>query len=348
MRPVLSRGAVALLLLVAVAAIAGYLYGSSRSDSPAAFRRGRAAHTARTRESPRQAQQRVRLVAALQRGVDAAAALGGTAEAAIMLDGWRRPAIASSEVDGEDRFMRMWSMSKVATMVAVLRGLGWGKRVGRPLTPELDEALHGAITRSENCRQRRVVLELQRLSGGTGAAREALAAVFRAAGGEARIGTQVEPPEPECVAYLKTQSELAEPLVPALLLGTSTWRVGDAVRFVHALSVGTYGVAVSDRVLGLMRAPKLPNREVQPGELTAPLDWGAGESLPAETAYKAGWGGSLHGNFLAGQIALADLSGVGRASIVAVFHPDVQPSRDDPGITAAPEALDAIFSSVSR
>jgi hypothetical protein len=124
--------------------------------------------------------------------------------------------------------------------------------------------------------------------------------------------------------------------------------VGDAVRLVHALSVGTYGAAVSDRVLGLMRSPKLPSREVQPGELTAPLDWGVGESLPAGTAYKAGWGGSQHGNFLAGQIALADLPGVGRASIVAVFHPDAQPLRDDPGITAAPEALDAILSSVSR
>jgi hypothetical protein len=348
MRPSLSRGTVALLLLMAVAAIAGYLYGSSRSDSPAAFRRGREIQPGtRTQESPQVSAQRARLAAALQRGVDAAAALGGTAEAAIMLDGWRTPAIASSEMDGRNRFMRMWSMSKVATMVAVLRGLGWGQRPGQPLSPELDEALRGAIMRSENCRQRRVVLELQRLSGGTDPAREALATVFRAGGGEVRIGTQIEAPEPSCVAYLKTQSELSEPLAPTLLLGTSTWRVGDAVRFVHALSVGIYGAAVSDRVLGLMRSPKLPSREVQPGELTAPLDWGAGGSLPVGTAYKAGWGGSLHGNFLAGQIALADLPGVGRASIIAVFHPDAQPSRDDPGITAAPEALDAIFSSVS-
>jgi len=343
----MSQGTVALLLLMAIAAIAGYIYGSSGgSDSPAASRPARPA--APLRESSREASQRARLAADLQRGVDVAAALGGTAEAAIMLDGWRTPAIASSEANGEDRFMRMWSMSKVATMVAVLRGLGWGQRPGRPISPELDEALRGAIKRSENCRQRRVVLELQRLSGGTGPAREALAAVFRASGGEARIGTQIEAPEPSCVAYLNAQSELAEPLAPGLLLGTSTWRVGDAARFVHALSAGTYGAAVSGRALGLMRSPKLPNREVQPGELTAPLDWGAGESLPAGTAYKAGWGGSLHGNFLAGQIALADLPGVGRASIVAVFHPDVQPPRDDPGVTAAPMALDAIFSSVNE
>jgi hypothetical protein len=117
------------------------------------------------------------------------------------------------------------------------------------------------------------------------------------------------------------------------------------VRLVHALSVGTYGTAISDRVLGLMRLPKLPSREVDPDELTAPLDWGAGESLPPETAYKAGWGGSQNGNFLAGQIAVADLPGIGTAALVAVFHPDEQPSSDDPGITSAPAALDDIFSS---
>jgi hypothetical protein len=343
----MSRAAAALLVLAAIAAVAGYLYGSSRGRSykspPRASVR---AHTAA--QSPREAPQRRRLAGELQRGVDAAAALGGTAEAAIMLDGWRTPVIASSEAHGEARFMRMWSMSKVATMVAVLRGLGWGRRPGRPLSPELDQALHGAITRSENCRQRRVVLELQRLFGGTEAARGNIAAVFRAAGGDARVGTQIAPPEANCVGYLNTQAELAEPLAPALLLGTSTWRVGDAVRLVHALSIGTYGAAISHEALGLMRLPKLPSREVQAGELTAPLNWGSGESLPRGTAYKAGWGGSLNGNFLGGQIALADLPGVGRVALVAVFHPDLQPSRDDPGITAAPEALDAIFSALGE
>ena len=344
MRPGLSRGGAALLILVAIAAVVGYLYGSSRgssSDAPSKVQT-----EAHTRQSSPEAGRRVRLAAELQGGVDAAAARGGTAEAALMLDGWRTPVIASSEARGEGRFMRMWSMSKVATMVAVLRGLGWGRRPGRPISPELDQALHGAITRSENCRQRRVVLELQRLSGGTAAAREALSEVFRAAGGDVRVGTQIAPPEANCIGYLNTQTELAEPLAPALLLGTSTWRVGDAVRLAHALSIGTYGAAISHQVLDLMRLPKLPSREVKAGELTAPLDWGAGESLPTGTAYKAGWGGSLNGNFLAGQIALTDLPGVGRAALVAAFHPDQQPSRDDPGITAAPEALDAIFSAL--
>jgi hypothetical protein len=344
MRPDLSRGGAALLVLVAIAAVAGYLYGSSRGGSSEAPSKARV--TTYHRASSREAAQRTRLAADLQHGVDAAAALGGTAEGAIMLDGWRTPVIASSEARGEARFMRMWSMSKVATMIAVLRGLGWGRRPGRPISPELDEALHGAITRSENCRQRRVVLELQRLSGGTAPAREALQGVFVDAGAEVRVGTQIAPPEENCIEYLNTQTDLTEPLAPALLLGTSTWRVGDAARLIHALSIDTYGVAISHEVLGLMRLPKMPSREVRAGELTAPLDWGAGESLPTGTAYKAGWGGSLNGNFLAGQIALADLSEIGRAAVVAVFHPDRQPSRDDPGITASPEALDAIFSSL--
>jgi hypothetical protein len=345
------RGVTLLAVAAIAAAVAGYLYGSGDSgSSPAASGRSRSvsAHSGNDAAVRRETAGRSRLGAELQRGVDAAAAKGGTAEAAIMLDGWRTPAIAGSEADGAGRFMRMWSMSKVATMVAVLRGLGWGAQPGTPVSPELDAAFEGAITRSENCRQRRVVLELQRLSGGIAAAREALQSVFESAGAEVRVGTQVAPPEENCIDYLKSQSDLAEPLAPALLLGTSTWRIGDAVRLVHALSLGVYGPTISARVLGLMRLSKQASREVPPGELTAPLDWGAGESLPVGTAYKAGWGGSLNGNFLAGQIALADLPGTGRAAIAVAFHPDQQPPRDDPGITAAAAALDAVFSALSE
>jgi hypothetical protein len=133
-------------------------------------------------ESPREEAQRIRLAEELKRGVGAAAALGGTVEAAIMLDGWRTPVIASSEARGDNRFMRMWSMSKVVAMIAVLRGLGWAERAGRPIPPELAAALRGALTRSENCRQRRVVLELQRLNGGKRAATAAIADIFRSAG----------------------------------------------------------------------------------------------------------------------------------------------------------------------
>lgn len=343
------RGVAGALLVSAIAAISlcgcGARSQSGRGTTASIPRRttGRQTHG----PSPSEA-NRLQLTADLERGVATAAAEGGTAEAAAMLDGWRHPVIVTSEARGKERFMRLWSMSKVATMIAVLRGLGWGHDKGRPITPELDAALHGAITRSENCRQRRVVLELQRLAGGPVAARRAFSAVFHDAGAAIKTATQIAPPESSCIEYLEAQTEIADPLAPALLLGTSTWRIGDAVRLVHALSVDTYGAALSREVLGLMRLPKLPSREVAPGELTAPLSWGAGASLPPGTAYKAGWGGSLNGNFLAGQIAVTALPGVGRVALAAAFHPDAQPSRDDPGITRAPQALDAIFAAVDR
>ena len=284
---------------------------------------------------------------ALQRSVVRAATLGGAVEAAVMLDDSPAPIVATSEPWGKTRYMRMWSMSKVATMVALLRELGWGSRPGTSTSAEVDSALRGAITRSENCRQRRVVLELQHVAGGISAARQAMTGVFAAAGARPLIGSQVQAPESLCVPFLRTQTEIANPLGPAVLLGTSTWRVTDAVRFAHALAIGTYGRAISARVLALMRAPKRPSRESAPGELTAPLDWGAGAAFAGlHPAYKAGWGGSMNGNFLAGQIAVIPLATGGHLSVAVMFHPDVQPIRDDPGITAAPRALQSVMGAI--
>lgn len=343
------RTAWALVLLVlgfgAVAAVALASLGGGTVISPAS-QPGQSTTAARARRGATADADRGRLLRALRRGVAAAAGLGGTVEAAAMLDGWQRPLVVTSERRGARRSMRMWSISKVATMIAVLRRLGWGARPGRPLSPELTAALRGAIRRSENCRQRRVVLELQRLAGGPAGARQALAEVFAIAGAEAQVGTAVEAPEPPCVRYLEGQVELPDPLAPGVLLGTSTWRVGDAARLIEALSTGAYGRAISRRVLALMRAPKLPSREVPAGELTAPVDWGAGEALPGDPAYKAGWGGTLHGNFLAGQIALARLPGLGPVSLAVMFHPATQPVRDDPGITAAPAAIETVLDAV--
>lgn len=284
---------------------------------------------------------------ALRRGVGAAAALGGEVEAAAMLDGWPEPLVEASEPIDRSRRMRMWSMSKVVTMIALLRERGWGARLGRATSLEVDEALHGAIVRSENCRQRRVVLELERFAGGTAAAREAIEGVLQDAGAEAWIGSTAETPEPLCLPYLESQEQVTDPLAPALLLGTSTWRVEDAVRLVDALGDSAYGAVLSDRVLDLMRAPKLASREVVEGELTAPLGWGAGSAFAGlDHAYKAGWGGALNGDFLAGQIALVTLPDGRRLSIAAMFHPDAQPARDDPGITAAPQAIELVMDSL--
>jgi hypothetical protein len=341
---------VALLAFVAAAALVAGLWLLLFSDDSnpvrTAPRREKVSVHERAKKSARSAEA-ARVDRALARSVSAAAALGGSVEAGVIGAGWRDPVIETSTAAGDSRWMRMWSMSKVATMIAVLRLLGWGERPGRPVPAEVEEALQGAIRRSENCRQRRVVLELERLAGGAAGARAALAAVFGAAGAQARIGSALEAPESSCVPYLETQHGVADPLAPALLLGTSTWRIGDAVRLAGALSAGTFGRAISRRVLALIRAPKLPSREVAAGELTAPLDWGAGTVFAGHSpAYKTGWGGSMNGNFLAGQIAVVTLPGEGRLALAVMFHPDEQPSRDDPGITAAPAAVELVMRSL--
>ena len=290
---------------------------------------------------------RARIEAALAEGVEAGAALGGSLEAAAMADSWAEPVVETSAPSGAGRYMRMWSMSKVATMVALLRALNWRAQAGTPTSPEVDEALAGAIRRSENCHQRRVVRELERVAGSAAGARTALAGVFAVSGTEVRVGTATEAAEEVCAPYLEAQVGVEDPMGPALLLGTSTWRVGDAALFMHALATERFGAVVSRRVLTLMRAPKLVSREVPPGELTAPLDWGAGRAFAGlEPAYKAGWGGVLNGDFLAGQVMVLSLPGGEHLSLAVMFHPDAQPSRDDPGITTAPAAVEGVMTSL--
>jgi hypothetical protein len=309
----------------------------SRSDAGAQQASAPAEPTARER----------RIERALRAGVASAAGLGGDVEAAAMLDGSPAPLVASSEAGGADRPMRLWSMSKVATMVALFQRLGWGDRDGEAPSPEVLEALAGAMTRSENCRQRRVVIELQRAAGGIAGARRALADEFTSFGAKLQPGSQVAPPEDLCLPFLRQQTEIPDPLAPALLLGTSRWRVTDAVRLAHALATAAFGRALSDQVLTLMSDPKRASRESEPGELTAPLNWGAGVVFgDLRPAYKAGWGGSLNGNFLVGQIVVVGLPGKDHLSLAVMFHPSVQPERDDPGITVAPEAIEAVMQTV--
>lgn len=333
----------AALLLVFVALRQG------EGDSPAAGRPEPATGTGDREASspPERTPREARLERALRAGVASAAGLGGEVEAAAMFDGSTEPLVATSEPNGAERFMRLWSISKVATMIALLQRLGWGERHGEIPSNEVLEALSGAMIRSENCRQRRVVLELQRAAQGIPETRRALAEEFESIGAQFQPGSQVAPPEAICLPFLRQQVEIPEPLGPALLLGTSRWRVGDAVRLAHALAVGTFGKAISAQVLDLMGAPKQPSRESKAGELTAPLDWGAGRVFAdLGPAYKAGWGGSLNGNFLAGQIVVVPLPGNQHLSLAVMFHPDTQPERDDPGITVAPEAIEAVMQTV--
>lgn len=346
----MSRAArVTVVVSLAVAALAlGALLDLAPGGSSAGAPAGEEGLPARRAEPPStETETERRLAAALREGVERAARLGGDIEAAAMLDASPAPIVSASAPGGGARPMRMWSMAKVATTIALLRLLGWDERPGESLSAEVASALDGALTRSENCRQRRVVLELQRAAGGIEAARRAFEEVFAVAGADAVPGVQVETPEPLCVPFLEGQRGTPEPLAPAVLLGTSRWRVGDAARLAHALATDAYGRPVSELVLGLLRERKQPSRESEPGELTAPLDWGAGSAFPQLLpAYKAGWGGTLNGNFLAGQIAVVALPGGDHLSLAAIFHPDSQPARDDPGITAAPEAIETVMESV--
>jgi hypothetical protein len=276
---------------------------------------------------------------ALDLGVQRAEQFGGRAEAAVWALRWPAPLTSGSAAP-----MRMWSMSKPVAAIALLR---IAEKSHHPLSAVVQDAMRRAIQRSENCRQRRVVLELQKLAGGVTQARAAVESVLREAGSAAIVASEAAPAETSCRDYLtRSGAGLAEPLGPALLLGTSTWSVSDAVAFAHALSAGRYGEAGAS-VLRLMREPKLSSDEQLAGGYTASLDWGAGRALANwDPAYKAGWGGSLHGNFLAGQIAVVEIHGVPIA-IAAMFHPTTEPAGDDPGLTSAPRAVEEILATVT-
>lgn len=273
---------------------------------------------------------------ALRRGVELALArYPGRAEAALWIDGWPRPLVAGDA----GRRMRMWSMSKPVTAVAVRQAL---EATNQSSSAALEEAMTRAIRRSENCRQRRVVIGLQELTGSAANARLRFMDVLRQAHASANVPAQTAPPEAMCRTYLLS-SGISDPLRQALQLGTATWRITDAVAFAHALADHAYGRA-GDAVLALMRAPKQVSEELgSPDEYTVDEDWGAGRSFSAwHPAYKAGWGGSLHENFLAGQLVEMQV-GAHRVAVAAAFHPAVEPSTDNPGATKAPQALETIF-----
>jgi len=270
---------------------------------------------------------------------------GGTVQAAVMLDRWPQPIAAASEPGAVQRPMRMWSIAKVVTSVAVLRELGWGNRRGKPLSPQLAAAMRGALVRSENCRQRRLVLGLQELTGGPAGAQAALADVLAEAGADADLDVAVEAPEPICEGYLSTQEgSIPDPYAPTLLLGTATWRITDLAAFLQALGSGAYGEAIEQRLLSLMREPKAASTEVPREEFSADLAWGAGNALAGvDPAYKAGWGGTLQGAFMAAQGAVIELEDGRTIAFSVAFHPDQQPPKDDPGLTEAPAAIEQVF-----
>jgi hypothetical protein len=242
----------------------------------------------------------------------------------------------------------MWSTSKVVTAVLLLRQLGWGDAQGGTPSDEVERALEGALRRSENCRQRRVVLEVQARSGSPAATARDLTDLLDQAGAHQVIARRTQGPDAICAGYLDSQRDLADPGAQAPMLGTSRWRMSDAARFAQALGAGVYGRALADRVLAIMRAPKLRSREAPPADYTPALDWGAGRTLTCgRPAYKAGWGGAQARSFVAEQIAVVR-RGNRTAAIALAFAPAAQPALDDPGATRAPAAIELVMSRMAR
>jgi hypothetical protein len=265
---------------------------------------------------------------AIERGRHAAAVYGET-QVAVMMDTWDRAVTVPAS---PSRF-RVWSVSKVFTAVTLLSVVG---------EPDQKTAadLTGALQRSENCPQRSLVLALQHAVGGIDGAEAHLQNVLGRASASVDLGAAAPAEAGECVGRLP-QEERTE---PALRLGTSEWSVTSAARFMYALRRGHYGGA-GETVLRYMRAPKSNSREA-PGQYTAPPNWGAGAVFGAGTPYKAGWGGSNDGAFVAEQIAAVDLGHDRWAAIAVAYHPSQQPPTDDPGAAQATEALAAVLAPI--
>ena len=101
-----------------------------------------------------------------------------------------------------------------------------------------------------------------------------------------------------------------------------------------------------------MRLPKERPAGGSPTDYTASLnDPPSGGTFPREwaAAYKGGWGGHRMNppNFRAAEIVVLNV-GTHTVAVAAIFRPTVQPRSDDPGVTHAPQALQALFSTIEQ
>lgn len=281
----------------------------------------------------------------VQRALDQAVkrAQGGRLELAVWVEGWSDAAV--SPTSARERRSRMWSMSKAVTAVALheITDANGG------LPPAVRAAIDGALRRSENCRQRRVVLELQKRAGSPVRAIGVLQQVLGQAGATASFNAQPQPPDgPSCAEYLRQAG--VDPQTPALQLGTSKWSVRDGAAFGLALANGRY-LEAGSQVAKIMRSAKGPSRDpgVRPEDYSVDsMGWGAGDAFARfAPAYKAGWGGADRLNYMVGQVVAMDVGGI-PVGVMGVFHPSVQPpgGDDDPGKTVGPVQLETAFRSI--
>jgi hypothetical protein len=234
-------------------------------------------------------------------------------------------------------------MSKPVAVIATYKA---AQRQGVTLSTSLVTAATDAITRSDNCAERRIILGLQQLTGGLAPALSAFNEVLAQAGdSEAITPERATLSEPTCLTYFRLRAPTNIPNAEAWELGTDKWTVAQAAGFAHALADGAYGSA-GRFALALMAMPKrapLTSIEGASGDHITNLQWGAGTAFaPWHPAYKPGWGGSQQDNFLTGQIVVLKRADP-PVAVAAMFYPTTEPQTDDVGATAGPEALEAMF-----
>jgi hypothetical protein len=274
----------------------------------------------------------------------------GTVQAAVMLDTWQRPLVLGEQLTTP---MRLWSLSKAVVAIALLRErerLGIGDS---GLEPYLERALE----QSDNCAMRELTVDLQDAAGGIERARRAIAEVVALAGGTIDIETaQTDREGAVCLSPSYPDLTPGFAKRTALLVGTATWTIADAIDFIHGLEADTEDLpgqpSVSRVVLDLMRDPKRPSREPSAGKLVAAPSWGAGEVFASSCwrlAYKGGWGGAqAHIPWLASQMGAIGLPKGHTLAFVVAVHPYEQPVDDDPGHTTAPRGISHVLAALRR
>jgi hypothetical protein len=285
------------------------------------------------------------LRAALSGAVQKVTERYGTAQVAVMLDSWTQPLLLGEQLANP---MRLWSLSKPVVAMALLR-----QREERGSgTTDLALYLERAMRRSDNCAMRELTIKLQEETGGIAGARAAIEETVGLGGAAVKIANaQTDTEGSVCISptYAGLSPSFAHRR--ALLAGTATWTIDDAIHFVHGLQTGVLDVSghpsISARVLGLMRLTKEASDEPLAGHLTAPPTWGAGDVFAApcwNVAYKAGWGGAqAHIPWLASQIGSVALAGGHQLDFAVAVHPYTQPPDDDPGLTDAPQAISLVL-----
>lgn len=260
---------------------------------------------------------------ALDDGVGAADALGGTAAAAVQIGDSEPVTVgpASSPI-------RLWSVSKAVTGVALFRT--------DKQSPAVDTAIAQAITSSENCPQRVAVLALQSRMGGADGAANAFAKVLTdagAGGASVSVAAEAKPLDPSMRERCRARLEAAipDPFADAPQFGIARWTVRDGATFAAALSSRRLGEP-GERVRTIMARPKVAPNEGAASDFTADPSWGAGKVLPRfQPAYKAGWGGATSGTGYSIAQVISIRPGGTPVGVSVAFRPNANPASDDPG-----------------